>query len=235
MSFTQHWFEGLGLKNFENLKNIIDIKKSINFLEIGCYEGNCHLWMYQNILLNSDSKSVVIEPFGNGTGNSTHSDVYNIFTQNLQKYIDKITILRGISNDMLPSLNNNNYDIIYIDGDHTSEQTYKDGILAWPLLKNGGIMIFDDYLWHGVRGIDLPIDFPDMYTTMKLCIGEVDHPALGINNFLKEKDGEYLLLGEKEGFNPECKIIDFDKLHNDKEYQQNYRNNFNYQIWIRKL
>jgi hypothetical protein len=227
--FTQYWFEAYGVKNFENLKTIIDIKNPINFLEIGCYEGNCHLWMYKNIL-NSDSKSTVVDPFGNGTGNSQHPDAYNIFTQNLKEYLEKITILRGCSNNMLPSLNNNNFDIIYIDGDHTSEQTYKDGIMSWSLLKNGGIMIFDDYLWHGIRGVDHPKDF-----VVDHSIGEISHPALGINKFLKEKEGEYLLLGANDGFNPECKIIDFDKLNNDIEYQKNYRNNFNYQIWIRKL
>lgn len=50
--FSQHWFEELnGQKNFSCLKNLFDYQKPINFLEIGCFEGNCHLWMYQNLLL----------------------------------------------------------------------------------------------------------------------------------------------------------------------------------------
>ena len=78
--FSQHWFEDLnGRKNFNCLKNLFNTNKSINFLEIGCFEGNCHLWMYKNLLLNKFSKSTVIDPFGGGTGNSMHNDVYAIF------------------------------------------------------------------------------------------------------------------------------------------------------------
>ena len=227
MSFTQNWFDQLGMKNFENLKNIINIHEPINFLEIGCYEGNCHFWMYKNILLNKNSKSTVIEPFGNGTGNSPHADVYELFKNNLAGHLDNITILRGYSNDKLPLLQNDTFDIIYVDGDHTAEQTYKDGINSWNLLKKRGIMIFDDYLWIGIRGIDIEYPWGGM-------VGDEDHPALGINRFLKEKEGKYELLGKEYGFKPECKIINLDKL-NDKEYTDNYTNKFNYQLWIRKL
>jgi hypothetical protein len=76
--------------------------------------------MYNNLLKNNLSRSTVIEPFGSGTGNSTHNDVYDLFKQNLNKYLDRITILRTISNDAVPVLTNDDFDIIYIDGDHTA-------------------------------------------------------------------------------------------------------------------
>ena len=49
-NFSQNWFESLGLKNFERFKTMMDCNKPINYLEIGCFEGNCHKWMYENIL-----------------------------------------------------------------------------------------------------------------------------------------------------------------------------------------
>jgi len=147
MSFTQNWFENLALKNFETLKNLIDINKPINFLEIGCFEGNCHKFVYENILLNPNSKSTVVDPFDKSlTHNGTH--VYNIFTSNLSKYLERITIHKGYSDDILPSLEKESYDIIYIDGDHTAEAVYNDAINSFHLLKHGGIMIFDDYTWN---------------------------------------------------------------------------------------
>ena len=39
------------------------------------------------------------------------------------------------------------YDIVYIDGWHSAFGAMADGVMSWPLLKVGGVMIFDDYLW----------------------------------------------------------------------------------------
>ena len=153
--FSQHWFESLnGEKNFTCLKNVFDTNKPINFLEIGCFEGKCHLWMYKNLLLNKFSKSTVIDPFGGGTGNSQHQDVYDIFKDNLKDHLDKITILRALSNDAVPTLSDSEFDIIYIDGDHTAHQTNLDANMCWSKLKKGGIMAFDDYLWIWPRILD---------------------------------------------------------------------------------
>jgi predicted O-methyltransferase YrrM len=214
MSFTQNWFEGLALKNFEDLKNIIDINKPINFLEIGCYEGNCHMWMYKNILLNSDSKSTVIDPFEES---KTHPDAYNKFTTNLNNYLDKIRICKGFSDNILPNLEKESFDIIYIDGDHSALAAYNDAINSFPLLKKGGIMIFDDYLWIG---------------TIDGKIGDITNPCKGVNNFLKEYNDKVKIM---DGFNPKCDIIDIDKLYSDDKYRENYRAKFNYQMFCTKL
>jgi hypothetical protein len=100
--------------------------------------------------------------------------------------------------------------------------------MSWDKLKKGGVMVFDDYLWHEPRLLN------------KNChelhgIGEIHHPALGINNFLKEKEGEYSLLGKEYGFEPECKILDLERLTYDIDYAKNMRNNYNYQIFIKKI
>ena len=224
MYFSQRWFEDLAKFNFDNFKKNFD-GRPINYLEIGCYEGNCHLYMYENILTHPDSKSTVIEPWGGGTGSSTHNDASHIFLHNLTNYLYKIQICRGLSNDYLPKLIKNSYDIIYIDGDHASLQTYTDGMLSWDLLKKNGILIFDDYIWHRFRIIEPHI--PPGY-----AIGEDMSPAKGINQFLLEKQGQYELFGQKEGFDKECKIIDLN-LINDINTVPNL-NDYNRQIWIRK-
>lgn len=230
MIFSQNWFKDLGgEQNFSCLKNIFTSDEPINFLEIGSYEGNCHLWMYQNLLTNKLSKSTAIDPFGGGTGNSGHKDVYDIFVHNLHDYLDRITILRNISNNAVPLLNDNDYDIIYIDGDHTAKQTYLDATMCWNKLKTGGIMIFDDYLWHDAKILGTP-NIPQL-----MHIGEQQHPALGINIFLKEKEGKYVLLGKEFGFNPECKLLDLHRLNTDIDYAKTMRQNYNYQIFIKKI
>lgn len=42
-------------------------------------------------------------------------------------------------------------DIIYIDAGHEYEAVSLDIIVFWRLLKPGGTLIFDDYVWTGVR------------------------------------------------------------------------------------
>ena len=37
------------------------------------------------------------------------------------------------------------YDFIYIDGDHSAAGVLSDATMAWQLLNQGGVMLFDDY------------------------------------------------------------------------------------------
>jgi len=39
------------------------------------------------------------------------------------------------------------FDLIYVDGSHTAPDVLTDGVLAFEVLRVGGVMIFDDYLW----------------------------------------------------------------------------------------
>ena len=61
------------------------------------------------------------------------------------------------------------YDLIYVDASHRSKDVLVDAILAWPLLRDGGIMIFDDYTWTANHA---PLN----------CI--LESPKLGVDSFL---------------------------------------------------
>jgi predicted O-methyltransferase YrrM len=39
------------------------------------------------------------------------------------------------------------FDLVYIDGSHQASDVLTDSIIAFQLLRVGGVMIFDDYLW----------------------------------------------------------------------------------------
>jgi predicted O-methyltransferase YrrM len=39
------------------------------------------------------------------------------------------------------------FDLIYIDGSHQAPDVLTDAVMSFQLLKVGGVMIFDDYLW----------------------------------------------------------------------------------------
>jgi predicted O-methyltransferase YrrM len=39
------------------------------------------------------------------------------------------------------------FDLIYVDGSHQAPDVLTDAVLAFQLLRVGGVMVFDDYLW----------------------------------------------------------------------------------------
>jgi hypothetical protein len=54
----------------------------------------------------------------------------------------------GFSQIELRKLPLESYDIIYIDGSHEADDVLEDAVLSHRLLKKGGVLIFDDYLWQ---------------------------------------------------------------------------------------
>lgn len=57
-----------------------------------------------------------------------------------------------MSNQELPRLVANGmqgyFDFVYIDGSHQAPDVLLDAILGFELLRIGGLMVFDDYLWQ---------------------------------------------------------------------------------------
>lgn len=74
---------------------------------------------------------------------------------------DRFQFVHGDSAEMLEVIRAQGltFDWIYIDGDHEYEGVKRDTELAWPLLNEGGVMVWDDYnptdpevrRWPGVR------------------------------------------------------------------------------------
>jgi predicted O-methyltransferase YrrM len=147
--FTQDWsnvrsywpdmFQDLGLTG----------KPDLRFLEIGCYEGAATLWLLENVLTDPSSQITVIDTFEG----SMEFDVLGIevasrerFENNVAAHADQVVVCEGRSQDLLragwPT-----FDFIYIDGSHIAADVLADAVLAWPMLRQGGIMCFDDYAW----------------------------------------------------------------------------------------
>lgn len=55
------------------------------------------------------------------------------------------------------------FDFIYIDGSHQAADVLLDASMAFRLLRTGGIMVLDDYLWHEtLEGNRDPLAVPKM-------------------------------------------------------------------------
>jgi TonB family protein len=119
-------------------------KPNIHYLEIGVFEGRSVIWMVENILTHPSSRLTVIDPFGEY---EHYADPEQTFRDNveLSGATDRTTIIKGFSQEELRKLPLRSFDIIYIDGDHSVDSVLEDAVLCWRLLKDGGILIFDDY------------------------------------------------------------------------------------------
>lgn len=71
------------------------------------------------------------------------------------------------------------FDFIYVDGSHAPFDTLVDACMAWGLLKQGGVMLFDDYMYpheDTQMGIDafintLPYDkYKILFTNYQLAV-----------------------------------------------------------------
>lgn len=56
-----------------------------------------------------------------------------------------ISLLQGLSSDVLPDLIGREFDLIFIDGGHSELTVQSDWEDSEPLLAKGGIIFFDDY------------------------------------------------------------------------------------------
>lgn len=146
--FTTDWFSGNIPVWTEVLKELRG--KPVNVLEIGSYQGRSAVWLLENILTHDDAHLTCIDSFL-GTDYYTETERMNIwdfFEHNVIKNFpsSKVSVMKGLSGDVLRTMKHEPVlDFVYIDGSHYSANTMEDAVLTFPMLKNGGIMIFDDF------------------------------------------------------------------------------------------
>jgi predicted O-methyltransferase YrrM len=156
-------FQGVKYRTAENWFSFVpNDNKPKRYLEIGAFYGANVISVAQSYASHNDSSLTVIDPWIDYDEypeyKGQQSGIYDAFLKNTEHIKDKLTIHRGFSNEVLPSLEDNSFDIIYIDGNHEPEFVLEDAVLAFRKLKVGGYLIFDDYGWGGPdltkRGID---------------------------------------------------------------------------------
>lgn len=148
-------------------------KDNLTFLEIGCFEGRATNYLLDNVLTGNDSIIHVVDTFEgsrneagmNWDENYDFDMLYNKFKKNVSKHQDKVNIHRGYSSDILKkSFTKGMFDFVYIDGSHTAYDVLEDAILVHPLVKQGGIIIFDDFAWKDPNNLH-PTNSPELGVT----------------------------------------------------------------------
>ena len=125
----------------------------IKYLEIGVHYG-MNLWeIADTYCKHPDTEMHAIDPWVDYDKYVEYvgdqDKIYNQFLKNLDnaspEVKNKLKIHRGFSRDVIPTLEDDTFDIIFVDGNHEAEWALEDAVLSWRKLKSGGWMILDDY------------------------------------------------------------------------------------------
>jgi len=158
---------------------IFNREDPVRILEVGSWEGRSTLFL---LTYFTKGHLTAVDPWADRDGHHYTATQESRerearFDRNLGPCAARLTKRKGSSLHVLPQLldEEQRFDVIYVDGSHLADDVLTDGINAWRLLKQGGILIFDDLLWA-------------CYPRARA------NPAWAINMFMKYHKGEYKLL-----------------------------------------
>ena len=138
-----------------------DPQRKCQIVEIGSFEGRATVWILDNLIQNQDSKVYCIDPFM-ATGRKEKEvvrqmqldwgQIFQRFQSNisLTGKAGQVELIQAQSSVALSSLIGAAYgqvDFVYVDGSHRAPDALSDLIFSYHLLRDGGLMICDDYTW----------------------------------------------------------------------------------------
>ncbi len=136
-------------------------------LEIGTCRGESAESMCTRIFTHPKSEYYCVDTFAGSPEYDKSVDFSEVETAARErlKSFKNVKIMKGFSHEVLKKIKTP-LDAVYIDGGHDSLNVIRDSVLAFDLLKVGGVMIWDDYGWT-------------------LMPNDIDRPKLAIDFFLK--------------------------------------------------
>lgn len=153
--FTQDWFHWAPAV-WEQIVPILPERKRV--LELGAFEGRSTVWIVDNMLEDGGTLFSVDTWQGAEEHVASQEDMLGVekhYDNNhaLLKFLHPARTVHKIKSTSYEALaflvGKPAFDFIYIDASHTAPDVLTDACMAWPLLKSGGVMVFDDYLWDG--------------------------------------------------------------------------------------
>jgi predicted O-methyltransferase YrrM len=152
--FTVDWFSA-GAPVWRSM--IADIKPR-KALEVGAFEGRSAIFLIEHCASFGPFDLTCVDTWAGGVEHTAFDmgEVEARFDRNIArakaKHACTVNKLKADSALALARLLSEgageSFDVIYIDGSHQAPDVLSDAVLAFKLLRVGGIMAFDDYLWQ---------------------------------------------------------------------------------------
>lgn len=158
--FTNNWF-GAPRQIWSRILAHLAPKR---ILEIGSYEGASSCFLIEQFGSDRGFELHCVDTWAGGIEHSTTGEyaadlalVKARFERNVSRALARHDVRPSLfvheqrSDLALASLlaagKKNYFDFIYVDGSHEAPDVLCDAVLAFKLLRLGGVIAFDDYLW----------------------------------------------------------------------------------------
>jgi predicted O-methyltransferase YrrM len=154
--FSNDWFD-VARKIWDD---IIPRVKPARVLEIGSFEGASTCYLIEKIGATRPFELYCVDTWegGEAHGYKDLASVEKRFDRNVGLAISKaahpiaLHKVKSFSDGALASLlaegKRGYFDFIYVDGSHRAPDVLCDAVLSFRLLRVGGVIAFDDYLWE---------------------------------------------------------------------------------------
>jgi hypothetical protein len=156
---------------------------------IGCEVG-VFMGQFSDVIVNKISpKELHLIDLFEGINHSGDKDGNNIVYANLEevydnlksKYDSNVYIHKGDSKLILNNFEDEYFDFIYIDGDHSYDGVKSDLIISYNKVKKGGYIMGHDYMIQRWEGVYSAVnDFCNQYTLKIDYLTNDKCPSFGI-------------------------------------------------------
>lgn len=138
-----------------------------HFLELGAYEGRSTVWTVKNLMAD-DSVMVSVDTWAGGEEHQAAKDDMAEVEARFDRNMERLKIecpsrnvykIKRTTTEFLAETQYDNkadpwpFDFVYLDASHKAKDVLTDACMVWPLVKEGGLLVFDDYLYGDNRDI----------------------------------------------------------------------------------
>lgn len=137
--FTTDWVTRKLPSWLAALDGIRQKSDTVHVLEVGSYEGRSAVAFLE---MMPQCRITAIDTF-------PKEDIEERFDRNLSGYGDRCRKIKARAIGALDSLRQEgaSFDIIYLDAGKVPDDTFVQSALAWSMLRQGGVLIWDDLTW----------------------------------------------------------------------------------------
>ena len=170
---------------FKTRNDLLDtLPKGLVIAELGVFKGE----FSEEILKRTNPSRLCLVDIWEGSMTSGNKDGYNIvqidnmelvYNEIKEKYKDttEVEVIRSSSVEYLNNCENDTFDMIYVDADHSYQGVTNDLKIAYHKLKDGGFLMGHDYVGSFYEVVTAVNDFCRNYEQKIIMLTEDGCPT----------------------------------------------------------